>query len=637
MNMSVVRAACVTALLLGSSIGAHCAEWLSHPPMRPLPVASARPMPKDAVRYVDTAKGLDTNSGTLEQPWKTLQHAASQLHPGDTLSLRAGTYYERPNLARIAGTPEKPVTIRAQQGELVVIDGGYREFAETPATAWEPCPDGVPGEYRSTKTYETGGGYGNFLDSMVPLHRYISIFDLRSQNELWDPEFGDRAHVERGIYCGPGARRDEDGRIHIRLAHHQLAGLGDHAYRGETDPRKVPLVITGGDYTLSLQNCQHLHLQDLVIRGSKMAAMHMENADGIVLDGVTLYGGMMALRTGKIGALRVVDSAFRGHAAPWHSRAHHKYRAGAGYLVLPIGRDFEFERCEFTDNHDFIALEQVENVRCHHCYIDNFNDDGVEPGPKRAAGQILFYQNYFSRCLSPFTAHAKKKTPVDAEPGSGVYIYRNVLDFRRGIYRTPPTQPDPTGAYLDSLTDILAHDHGSPIHPIYYFYQNTVLMREGGWRGYYAFTMGAHTAGTTRRVFNNIFAQVEKAPGLNFTAMSPADDFQADHNLFWSLSAAAPEKRPYPKGIGEHDQFAEPRFAAWSADTSQPLDVRLTATSSAIRAGNALPLEWPDPLRAAGSTRPDLGALPAGARPWGVGIHERIPVFPHAPEDGSAK
>ena len=53
--------------------------------------------------------------------------------------------------------------------------GGFREFAEDPANAWEPYPQGAPGEFRSMKTYAFGGGFGNFGDSMVPFHRYLSF------------------------------------------------------------------------------------------------------------------------------------------------------------------------------------------------------------------------------------------------------------------------------------------------------------------------------------------------------------------------------------------------------------------------------------------------------------------------------
>src|SRR6185503_2082575 len=107
--------------------------------------------------------------------------------PGDTLCLRGGTYYEAV-VSRVAGTAEKPVTVRSFPGELAIIDAGFREFFEDPTHAWEPYPQGGPEEYRSTKTYTAGGGFGNFGDSMIPFHRYMNFADLRSTNEFHRPE-----------------------------------------------------------------------------------------------------------------------------------------------------------------------------------------------------------------------------------------------------------------------------------------------------------------------------------------------------------------------------------------------------------------------------------------------------------------
>jgi len=620
-------------------------QYLSHAPMRPLPEASTRPMPTDAVRFVDAAKGDDANSGTKEQPWKTLKYATRQLKPGDTLSLRGGTYYE-PVALSAQGTAEKPITIRAQQGELAIIDAGLREFYEDPANAWEPYPQGAEGEYRSTKSYPAGGGFGNFGDSMIPFHRYMNFTDLRSKNEFWRPALENRADDPEGIYCGPGTRRDPDtGRIHIRLAHTDLAGLGENAYLGETDPRKLPLVIAGEAYPLALVKSQHLRIQDLVLRGSKLGAAKIENCEDVQFDGVTLYAGSMGMRIGSTRGLRMADCALRGHAAPWHSRFHHKNRAGSGYLMMTEGActDFDFTRCEFTDHHDFFAFSALENMQFHESFVENFNDDGFEPGPKRERGRVLIYQNYISRCLSPFTAHAKKANPVTSEPGSGLYIYRNVIDLRRGTYKSPPETADPSGAYYDQPTEIIAHDHGNPIHPVAYVYQNTFLMKEGSFRGWYAFSWGAHTGGTTRRVFNNIFVQVQGVPGLNATGMSAQDDFQADGNLYWSVREGgkqtwdffdkfrqspqfAASKQHYAPGLGAGDRFGDPQFVSLDAEGRQSLDPRLKPGSAAMGGGVVLPAEWPDPLRSANGRPPDIGALPVQGEAWKVGVRGRISV-----------
>lgn len=609
------------------------------PPMRTLPVASNRPLEKVPIYYVDPVRGADQNAGTDKAPWKTITHGVKQLKPGDTLVLRGGTYYESVTIAAV-GTAEKPITLRAFPGELAILDAGLREFFENPATAWEPVPNGVDGEFRSTKTYTQGGGFGNFGDSMVPLHRYLNFHDLRTSNEFFHAGLNDRHDDPTGMYCGPGSRRDpETGRIHVRLAHTKLAGLGANAYRGETDPRKLPLVIAGQDYALRIEGSRHLRIQDLVVRGAERSAVLIthdqedvsQDAEDIELDGVTLYGSGSALRANRTRNLRIVNSALRGHAAPWHSRAHHKYRAHAGYLVVAEGHDFVIAHSELTDHHDCITFHGLDGLKFHHNLVDNFNDDGIEPGPKKERGVTLVYQNLISRTLNPFTAHASKPTPVEAEPGSGLYVFRNVVDLRQGTYKTPPRDADdPTGAYLNEPTQLVCHDHGSPIHAIYYVYHNTFLLHQKAFRDYYGFAWGSHTRGTTRRVFNNIFVQAEGMPGLNFTGASPDDDFQADANLLWGVTDGPSQsadfftkfrkspqfeasQKQYPPGWGANDLVADPKFV------SLKNDFRLHPGSPAIDAGIAIPSEWPDPLRDIDAEKPDLGAFPLGAEPLRVG------------------
>jgi hypothetical protein len=606
--------------------------------MRPLPRPSNRPLGKGPGYFVDPVRGADRQDGTLAMPWKTLARAVERLKPGDTLYLRGGTYYEVVTLSR-SGRADKPITVRSYPGEMAVLDSGLREFFEAPAHAWEPFSEGAPGEFRSTKSYSMGGGYGNFGDSMVPLHHYINFADLRSANELAHAGLGKRADDPVGMYCGPGVRRDpKTGRIHIRLAHTKLDGLGANHYRGDTDPRKVPLVIAGHDYALRIAGARHVRVQDVVVRGARRAALHVRGAEDVELDGLTLYGSLMAARIGNSRGVRLIHSALRGHAAPWHSRFHHKYRSAAGYLVVTEGvnSDFEIAHCELTDHHDGLLIHAVEGMRLHHNLVDNFNDDGIEPGPKKERGKTYIYQNLISRCLSPFTAHGKKPAPVQGEEGSGVYLYRNIIDLRRGTYYSPPEKPDPTGAYLNRATTILAHDHGSPILQPYHVYHNTFLLPGSAWRGYYAFTWGSHLRGTTRRVFNNLFVQVAGQPGLNFLAVSADDDFQADGNLFWGVKEGpkvrgdffgtfrksalfAASKKRYPPGLGANDRFADPKLVSLGGEGKQPSDLRLLKDSPAIGAGVEIPAAWPDPLRKRDGGRPDIGALPFGAEPFRVG------------------
>jgi hypothetical protein len=199
-----------------------------------------------------------------------------------------------------------------------VLDGGLREFAEDPATSWEPLAGGALGEYISTRAYrdtddrqvphqflpgawepfwgiedERPLALGHFADSMVPLHGYRLAVDLRSTNELLLAGKGEMR--DTGIYCGPGLWFDRrTGRVHIRLAHHQLAGLGDRDYRGPTDPRRLPLVVAagfGGD-VLRISGVKHVRIRELVLRGATGSPLlHVYGSEDIALDHLLLQHG----------------------------------------------------------------------------------------------------------------------------------------------------------------------------------------------------------------------------------------------------------------------------------------------------------------------------------------------------------
>src|SRR5690606_32795986 len=147
-----------------------------------------------------------------------------------------------------SGTSTAPITIRAAPNELVIIDGSIQEIQKAPSSAWEPIGDPRIGEYRSLRQYPdltratkgTPGLVGYFFDSMVPLHSYRLVEDLRSTNQYWN--LPSNSAVGHGIYLGPGVWFNrQTQRIHVRLARTSIAGQVN--YTGETDPRKLSLVI----------------------------------------------------------------------------------------------------------------------------------------------------------------------------------------------------------------------------------------------------------------------------------------------------------------------------------------------------------------------------------------------------------
>jgi hypothetical protein len=651
--------------------------WIAHPPMRPLPEAREGTLADGPKRFVDPERGDDAAAGTEAAPWRTLRHALRRLEPGDTLYLRGGTYFEKSSLSR-SGDEDAPITIGSYPGELAVINGGLREFVEDPAGSWRPYEEGAEGEYVSTRTYhhlddrrvpqqflpaawepmwgiedERPLVLGNFADSMVPLHSYRLAVDLRSNNELW---LGGKNEMrDAGNYCGPGMWFNRDtGRIHIRLAHHRLDGLGERAYRGETDPRKLPLIVAAGfgDDVLRISGVNHVRIRDLVLCGATGSPMvHVYGSQDVELDHVTVYGGFPGLLVNASQNIRVLHSAFRGLAAPWSSRAHMKYRGTASYQVVlqdnqPFNENIEFAWCEFTDDHDFAFLRYAKNLRFHHNYVDNFNDDGLECGPKLRWHTIYISQNRIGACLIPFAQHeiAPDEAPAEHDPESGVYVFRNVIDMRDGTYSAPPKEPDPSGAFLHREGHMVG-DHGGPVWPVTRFYHNTSLRHTPVFRDYFLMGLGAQGMRNTERdVFNNIFVQTDRVPGAGFAGIREGGAVREGGNLLWGIKEgpkldrdvfakfrASPlfeaSRRSYEAGWTMDDQIADPKFVQLAEDESAPADLRLQSGSPAIDAGLPLPAEWPDPLRDADAGRPDIGALPHTADPWTVGIDGRQSLF----------
>lgn len=632
------------------------AEWVSHPPMRPLPVASTRPLPAGPLKFVDAAKGGDERDGSEAKPWRTLGFAVTKLVPGDTLVLRGGIYREHVT-ATCAGTFEKPITIRAHPNELVILDGGLADFFDAPEKAWEPFAEGAPGEFRSTKTYENAGSastddqvettlLGSFADSMVPLQGCHAMGDLRSTNMFWTLGGGDKVSREKFIYCGPSICYDaKTQRIHARFAHTTLQGLGADNYRGETDPRRLKLVIAtlNAGPVLTLREARYVRVQDIVVRGARMATVEVEDCTSIAFEGVTAYGGSAAIRVQGTQGLRMSNCALRGIAAPWTFRSSLKYRSIEARIFsasswTPSGgdnADFEIANCEFTDCVDGVFIGNVRDVNFHHNLVANVSDDGLfltcgtAPDGTTHGGNVHLWQNRFERCLTVFAfgvGHGRQKMlPTGSQTGAGVWAHNNVFDLRQWV---PYFQPHSAGEPQEfTFTGRMCGDHGSPAWEPLYFYHNTILAGNEPFRAVYLDGLGRGIArGSPRRLLNNIVVQANGVPGTVLQENKP--DFIGDGNLHWTAAKdSAVNAEEFLRKLREarsakelqaaqHDQYADPLLDA---------DSRLQPQSPAIGAGVAIPADWPAPL-----SSKDLGALPARVEAWHVGVktgdHSSLPL-----------
>jgi hypothetical protein len=73
--------------------------------------------------YYVSPTGMDTNPGTIDQPWKTIQKAANMMAAGNTVIVLAGNYdFQRVNVTK-SGSDGNPIIYQAQG--TVIIHGGF--------------------------------------------------------------------------------------------------------------------------------------------------------------------------------------------------------------------------------------------------------------------------------------------------------------------------------------------------------------------------------------------------------------------------------------------------------------------------------------------------------------------------------
>lgn len=86
------------------------------------PVDTNKKSLQNAGEYFVSISGNDSNSGTKESPWKTIQHASVSVTAGSIVYVRSGTYREHVTIKR-SGTPKKKITFKAIPRRSVNMNG----------------------------------------------------------------------------------------------------------------------------------------------------------------------------------------------------------------------------------------------------------------------------------------------------------------------------------------------------------------------------------------------------------------------------------------------------------------------------------------------------------------------------------
>lgn len=76
-----------------------------------------------AKAYYVAPTGKDSNAGTKQSPWKTLQYAADTVQPGSTVYVRGGVYKQKLKISRSGSKSGGAITFANYPKETAVLDG----------------------------------------------------------------------------------------------------------------------------------------------------------------------------------------------------------------------------------------------------------------------------------------------------------------------------------------------------------------------------------------------------------------------------------------------------------------------------------------------------------------------------------
>jgi hypothetical protein len=588
--------------------------------------------------------GSDANPGTRERPWRTVGTAVERLRPGDTLRLRGGTYFERPDI-RVSGTADAPITIESHPGERAVIDSGPAGPQTAGNQAWEPVDPEI-GEYRSVEEHRPGNVYGyvdgipGYANGRVGLVPYASAEAFRATGEAYVDD-------QTPFYVGPGLFYDpSDRRIHVRLAKTDDLRAAEARY-GRVfaddlpDPRRHRIVLSNAESTLTVGGA-HLVLKDLAVNQAKATVLLTSRAHHVRLEGVTAWTGDTAVRAdgAGIGHVTVTRSRIYGDHPRWLFWSDMKSPPAPADLMRSTAIDLYGGTHDWEISHshlrgsgqDLISTNTDEQrISIHHNRIESCGDDALELEGSEDVGEVRVYENFIANCLVAIAAG--QDSPSFTGP---LYVFRNVVAFLRDfpVNRAEGIN-DWNGGGRFGFEYLFKQRSGNA-----FIYHNTLVLLNSGGDGINlvpASPEGTYVANNLAVLVNGrVNGPYPTAPGqvVNgnlYWSMNPGPGgvLVSDHATVPELAAATGLER---NGLGEvPGQGTDPRFAGlrlqvadrgqdrWelrpASETVAPSAFLLAGDSPAIDAGIAIPRHprlgrLPDTR----SSR-DIGALPHDTSP----------------------
>lgn len=398
-----------------------------------LVVGGPGPQPLPATKRFVAPDGDDRADGTEAHPWRTVARGLTGLLPGTTLTLRAGTYRERDLRVAVPGTPQLPTLIRAMPGETVVLDGGWPEFASSPAGAWT-VHDAARGILRSVRAFPGAGRAYGALDTADGGHALVPYTDYASLAADGE-DYADAAPY----YAGPGVFwHAGDDHLYVRLQHgryQQRLGLLLPAATATAPP---PLRLAPAGPLLTVQRYgAYLTLQGLTLRGAETLVEFGAGSHHLAVVDCTLEPGRYGvLVRPDCHDLRLVGLDCHGHVPPWVARSDVKAQGNAPAHFLQ-GSALQLEGaldrilvsgCRFTACFDGIdTTGAATRLRITDCTFATIRDDAFELAS--ASHLVEFDHNRVTDAAAAVSWNGSR-APPRALAGTK-FLHHNLLDTSR--------------------------------------------------------------------------------------------------------------------------------------------------------------------------------------------------------------
>jgi uncharacterized protein (TIGR03437 family) len=144
----------------------------------------------EGAEYYVSASGSDGALGTLDEPFRTIQKAASVMVAGDTAYIRAGVYRETVTPSN-SGTQTAPITFASYNGEAVVVSGAD----VVPSSSWSLSTGKI---YKTNSTWDLGQSFNQiFIDGQM-------MIEARWPNTTLDVSHPTLARATGGSYVDGG-------------------------------------------------------------------------------------------------------------------------------------------------------------------------------------------------------------------------------------------------------------------------------------------------------------------------------------------------------------------------------------------------------------------------------------------------